>query len=101
MTTFGELQRESGTPVGWIQPSPQAMTMQAKSTTETATRIASARIMAPFFDPLSFSPRPPRSIATPAQARAARMAAKATPIKTLITVDYLPHPVIDMRAGWW
>jgi hypothetical protein len=32
--------------------------------------------------------RPPRSIATPAQARAARMTEKATPMRMFIVEDY-------------
>ena len=75
------------------------MTMQAKSTTEIAIRTASARIMAPFFEPSSVPRRPPRSMATPAHARAARMAANATPIRTFIAVDYRTRPAIDTGAG--
>src|SRR6187397_3863 len=79
------------------------MTMQAKSRTETAMRTASARIMSPPFEP---SLRPPRSIATPAHASAARMTAKATPMRMFIDEDYgwlatLAAVALGTRLGVW
>jgi len=65
--------------------------MHSSSRTDSATRTASARIM---FVVLGLPARPSRSMNTPAETSAARMATKASATRIFMTANYRPR-------RWW
>ncbi len=83
-----------GRPVGWIQPIHQASRTQANSSTDKATRRASARIMLPV---LGLPSRPSRTMNTPADNSAPRMPTNATASRIFMRADYPPCPVKGFR----